>query len=321
MQKLVFVIIFISVSFSYADEIIGSLAILNFQESSVISNDKFKEYSRGIDDISKMDNITILDSIQIVEALNTLDYTKNIHELFNSPDDAGKLGKYLHVDYLMMGIVNLDSIGFHLSSKIISSRSSSVVSVIDVYLEDVFSLISLESQIAMWELLGKNTPGFLKQERINALPKNGELIVEAKTPLGAMWRSAVLPGWGQFYSEKRNTGIAFPSLEGLLASLLLYNVSKYNTSVENMNKFSSLYHSSTNEEDIINYRNESKMYWKQHIDANNAMILLAKSAGVIWAINAIHAYMIAPRPKANLYGPDPPDSPSIIKFVSEFLSE
>ena len=173
----------------------------------------------------------------------------------------------------------------------------------------------------MWELLGKNTPGFLKQERINALPKNGELIVEAKTPLGAMWRSAVLPGWGQFYSEKRNTGIAFPSLEGLLASLLLYNVSKYNTSVENMNKFSSLYHSSTNEEDIINYRNESKMYWKQHIDANNAMILLAKSAGVIWAINAIHAYMIAPRPKANLYGPDPPDSPSIIKSVSEFLSE
>ena len=133
MQKSVFVIIFISVSFSYADEIIGSLAILNFQESSVISNDKFKEYSRGIDDISKMDNITILDSIQIVEALNTLDYTKNIHELFNSSDDAGKLGKYLHVDYLMMGTVNLDSIGFHLSSKIISSRSSGVVSVIDVY--------------------------------------------------------------------------------------------------------------------------------------------------------------------------------------------
>ncbi len=173
----------------------------------------------------------------------------------------------------------------------------------------------------MWDLLGKSTPHQLIEERINSLPRSGELIKETKTPLGALWRSAVFPGWGQFYSEKRNTGIAFPSVEGLLASLLLYNVYKYSKSVENMQKYSNLYHSSTNEEDVINYRNESQTYWQQHIDMNNAIISLAKSGSIIWAFNVMHAYMVAPRPVANLYGPDPIEATSIVRSVAEFLSK
>ena len=268
-----------------------------------------------------MEKISILDSNQIVAAFKTLDYSNDIHDLFTSPSHVGELGKYLNADYLMMGFVNQDSIGFHLSSKIVSSRSSGIVSEVDVYIEDVMDLISLESKIAMWDLLGKSTPHQLIEERINSLPRSGELIKETKTPLGALWRSAVFPGWGQFYSEKRNTGIAFPSVEGLLASLLLYNVYKYSKSVENMQKYSNLYHSSTNEEDVINYRNESQTYWQQHIDMNNAIISLAKSGSIIWAFNVMHAYMVAPRPVANLYGPDPIEATSIVRSVAEFLSK
>ena len=54
---------------------------------------------------------------------------------------------------------------------------------------------------------------------------------------------------------------------------------------------------------------------------NNAIISLAKSGSIIWAFNVMHAYMVAPRPVANLYGPDPIEATSIVRSVAEFLSK
>lgn len=41
------------------------------------------------------------------------------------------------------------------------------------------------------------------------------------SPLGAMWRSLVLPGWGQSILGRRATGAAFIVLEGLTATMTL----------------------------------------------------------------------------------------------------
>ncbi len=46
-------------------------------------------------------------------------------------------------------------------------------------------------------------------------------MVEKKNPTGALLRSAVIPGWGQFYNERPVKGIVMGSVElGLLGWLL-----------------------------------------------------------------------------------------------------
>lgn len=51
--------------------------------------------------------------------------------------------------------------------------------------------------------------------------ETGSLPVVRKNPTGALLRSAVLPGWGQFYNDEPVKGLIYGSLEiGLLAWLI-----------------------------------------------------------------------------------------------------
>ena len=48
-----------------------------------------------------------------------------------------------------------------------------------------------------------------------------------KSPIGAVLRSAVLPGWGQFYNEQYVKGVFAFTLNGSLLALIIYNQNRY----------------------------------------------------------------------------------------------
>jgi hypothetical protein len=48
-----------------------------------------------------------------------------------------------------------------------------------------------------------------------------------KSPIGAALRSAVLPGWGQFYNEQYLKGAFAFGLNGSLLALIIYNQNRY----------------------------------------------------------------------------------------------
>ena len=180
-----------------------------------------------------------------------------------------------------------------------------MISTIKINILDVVNALAAESNIASWAIIGADPPFELMQNRRNLFPKHPTDIKEEKTPFGALWRSTVAPGWGQFYSNKRAMGYAFPSIEGLLFGLLLVNFSQYTLAVDNLNKTAKLYDAERDPDEVLRLRSETIGYWNAHNSYNKAMISTGYMIGTVWAINAIHAYIAGPRPQQYIHGPEP----------------
>ena len=133
------------------------------------------------------------------------------------------IGQEVGADYVMYGSTKVGEYGSILTGKILSVKSGGTISTIQIKILDVVNALAAESNIASWAIIGADPPIELMRNRRNLFPKHPDNIKEEKTPLGALWRSTVAPGWGQFYSNKKALGFAFPSIEGLLFGLLLTN--------------------------------------------------------------------------------------------------
>ena len=215
------------------------------------------------------------------------------------------IGQELGADYVMYGGTKAGEYGSILTGKILSVKSEGTVSTIEINILDVVNALAAESNIASWAIIGADPPVDLMRNRRNLFPKHPSNIKEEKTPLGALWRSTVAPGWGQFYSNKKAMGFAFPSIEGLLFGLLLINFSQYTLAVDNMKKTAKLYDTETDPDEVLKLRRETIGYWNEHKRYNKAMINTGYMIGTVWAINAVHAYIAGPRPQNYIHGPEP----------------
>ena len=215
------------------------------------------------------------------------------------------IGQELGADYVMYGGTKAGEYGSILTGKILSVKSEGTVSTIEINILDVVNALAAESNIASWAIIGADPPIELMRNRRNLFPKHPSNIKEEKTPLGALWRSTVAPGWGQFYSNKKAMGFAFPSIEGLLFGLLLTNFSQYTLAVDNLKKTAKLYDAETDPDEVLKLRSETIGYFNAHERYNKAMINTGYMIGTVWAINAVHAYIAGPRPQNYIHGPEP----------------
>ena len=215
------------------------------------------------------------------------------------------IGQELSADYVMYAGTKVEEYGSILTGEIISTRSGGTISTIQINILDVINALEAESNIASWALIGEDPPYELMQPRRDLFPKHPKDIKEDKTPFGALWRSTVAPGWGQFYSNKRLPGFAFPSIEAVLFGVLFLNFSQYSLAVKNLQESSKLYDKETDPDEVLQLRKETIGYWNAHKSYNKAMINNGIMIGTVWAINAIHAYIAGPRPQNFIHGPEP----------------
>ena len=215
------------------------------------------------------------------------------------------IGQELGADYVMYAGTIVGKYGSILTGRILSVKSGGTISTIEINILDVINALAAESSIASWAIIGADPPFQLMENRRNIFPKHPSNIKEEKTPLGALWRSMVAPGWGQFYSNKRAMGYAFPTIEGFLFGLLLFNFSQYKLAVDNLNKTAKLYDAEKDPDKVLEFRQETINYYNAHKSYNKAIISTGYMIGTVWAINAIHAYFAGPRPEKYIHGPEP----------------
>ena len=215
------------------------------------------------------------------------------------------IGQELGAGYVMYGGTEVGELGSVLTGEILSVKSGGTVSTIEINILDVLNALAAESKIASWAIIGADPPFALMQKRRNLFPKLPSDIKEEKTPFGALWRSTVAPGWGQFYSNKRVMGFAFPCIEGLLFGLLLFNFSQYALAVDNLNKTTKLYNEETDPDKVLELRQETINYYNAHKSFNDTMVSTGYMIGTVWAINAMHAFLAGPRPQKYIHGPEP----------------
>ena len=116
----------------------------------------------------------------------------------------------------------------------------------------------------------------------------------AKTKMGAMTRSLLFPGLGQFYANQRMWGYGWIAAEVVAGGLIVMNYSNYKTAYDDYNDYHTSYANATDPVLIAHYKTQSQNSHNNIESARDGMINMAGIAGVVWIANAVHAYVVAP---------------------------
>ena len=209
------------------------------------------------------------------------------------------MGKDFDVDYVLFHQIINDSSRFLLEGQMFNTRSGGlihrrIVDITNYYRGQV-------NEIKLWvgEVF-KEIDKDWEEYRKLVLFEDPEAIVMDKTPQGAMARSFMVPGWGQFYSDEYNSGVMFSGIEATLLSAVLVSYLSYSKSVKGLQTYRKKYEESSEQVEFDNYRNLAEGEWKKHKVYNSAMIYSGIAAGSLWVVNGIHAYIVGPRPKKDI---------------------
>ncbi len=166
-----------------------------------------------------------------------------------NPRLASKVGKMLNAQYMIIGAVADVGTDFVINARVVDVATSRIVG---------------------------NAKVRLKQEDVIALSSK-YLVV--KTKMGALYRSMVIPGWGQIYSGHKVKGIFFTvTTLGLVgAALTEYYIGK------NV-YYDDKYMNATNPDD-------AKYYYDKAVDAYSLGNQLLLAGAAVWIVNMVDAYV------------------------------
>ena len=173
------------------------------------------------------------------------------------------MGKDFDVDYVLFHQIINDSSRFLLEGQMFNTRSGGlihrrIVDITNYYRGQV-------NEIKLWvgEVF-KEIDKDWEEYRKLVLFDDPESIVMEKTPQGAMARSFMVPGWGQFYSDEYNSGVMFSGIEATLLSAVLVSYLSYSKSVKGLQTYRKKYEESSEQVEFDNYRNLAEGEWKKH---------------------------------------------------------
>ena len=126
-----------------------------------------------------------------------------------------------------------------------------------------------------------------------------------KTKMGAMTRSLLFPGLGQFYANQRMWGYGWIAAEVVAGGLIVMNYSNYKTAYDDYNDYHTSYANATDPVLIAHYKTQSQNSHENLESAMDDMKTMVSIAGVVWIANAVHAYIVGPKSEVTAYNEIP----------------
>jgi TM2 domain-containing membrane protein YozV len=126
-----------------------------------------------------------------------------------------------------------------------------------------------------------------------------------KTKMGAMVRSLLFPGLGQFYANQRMWGYGWIAAEVVAGGLIVMNYSNYKTAYDDYNDYHTSYTNATDPVLIAHYKTQTQNSHENLEFAMDDMKTMASIAGVVWIANAVHAYIVGPTSGETAYNKIP----------------
>ncbi len=123
--------------------------------------------------------------------------------------------------------------------------------------------------------------------------------------MGAMVRSLLFPGLGQFYANQRMWGYGWIAAEVVAGGLIVMNYSNYKTAYDDYNDYHTSYTNATDPVLIAHYKTQSQNSHENLEFAMDDMKTMASIAGVVWIANAVHAYIVGPTSGETAYNKIP----------------
>ena len=249
------------------------MAVLDFAPRGISSLEAQTLTDRFATEINKTGAAILVDRNVVNEVMQEQGYSE---AECSSEECAAEVGAMLGVQYMISGALGKLGETYTIDAKMFEVATGAAEKTINTtYSGQVDGLIT-EIEILAWEMMGLKPPNSLVQkERENANPL---LLSKNKTRLGALVRSTVVPGWGQFYSERSLMGWAFLGSELALLGIGYTSYSSYQKAYDDVESFYSQYQSSTNPSEIRNFKEQSKQAEDEMISSNDQLTVMFQAA-------------------------------------------
>ncbi len=220
---------------------------------------------------------------------------------------AVEIGNMLGVDYMVRGnIVNKDG-WYTFDVDLFSLEKRATVEERRVFYNGDPHGIITEIELLAWNLVNRVSPRALYEEkaekaeeakRIAAERAEAERLAAAKrlrdAKIGALWRSTIMPGWGQRFLGRKKSGWVWLGSELAIGSLAIISYSMYKNAYNEFEDSFNDYNSAIDQLEIASFKAKAKQDLDKEYSANNQLKMVAAVGGAVWIANIIHAYLSNP---------------------------
>ena len=215
-----------------------------------------------------------------------------------SQECAAEVGAMLGVEFMISGAIGKLGDTYTIDVKMFSVATGAAENMKSVTYQGKVDGLITEIEILGWTLLGLDVPkNLLEKKRLGTTAYLAqEAKAAAKTQMGALVRSLLFPGLGQFYSDKKMWGYGWIAAELALGGIIYMQYSAYKTAHDDYVNYQDLYTSETSTALIAEYKVQKQISHADMVSANDAMKSMAGIAAAVWIANAVHAYMVGPKP-------------------------
>ncbi len=213
-----------------------------------------------------------------------------------SDECAAEVGAMLGVQFMVSGAIGKLGDTYTIDVKMFSVATGAAENMQSVTYQGKVDGLITEIELLGWTILGLNPPSALLKKK--QMGTSAFLAQEAqaagKTKMGSMMRSLLFPGLGQFYSNQKLWGYGWIAAEAVVGGLIYMNYNSYKKAYDDYNNYQNLYSNETDPILIAQYKSQSKTSHSDMDNANNAMKTMAATAGAVWLVNVVHAYIVGP---------------------------
>ena len=215
-----------------------------------------------------------------------------------SQECAAEVGAMLGVEFMISGAIGKLGDTYTIDVKMFSVATGAAENMKSVTYQGKVDGLITEIEILGWTLLGLDVPkNLLEKKRLGTTAYLAqEAKAAAKTQMGALVRSLLFPGLGQFYSDQKMWGYGWIAAELALGGIIYMQYSAYKTAHDDYVNYQDLYTSETSTALIAEYKVQKQISHADMVSANDAMKSMAGIAAAVWIANAVHAYMVGPKP-------------------------
>lgn len=224
-----------------------------------------------------------------------------------SAECAAEVGALLGVEYMINGAFGKVGETYTIDAKIFSVESGATVRTKNVSYQGPIDGLITEIEILGWEILGLEAPEeLLEKQRLGTRAYLAKQMGQEKSKGGAMMRSLIVPGFGQFYSSRKLWGGIWFASELTCGALAFLAYNNYITAFDEYTRYHDLYTTETDQAKIAEYKAEAIKYEDDANAKRSQLQMFSAAAAGVWCLNVLHAFISGPAPEATSSGLDSP---------------
>ena len=275
-----------------AQEPTRTLAVLDFEPRGINSLEAATLTDRFTSEIGKTEAMTLVDRTMVEEILKEQGFQQSG---CTTDECAVEVGALLGVQFMISGSIGKLGDTYTIDAKMVSVETGASVETRNVtYIGKVDGLVT-EIEILAWDIMNLEPPLALKEKKRLGAQAFLEASAKQKTRMGALIRSTIFPGLGQFYSGRKLMGYTFMGSELAAGALAYMSFTQYQTAQDDYINYQAQYAASTDPDQIAELKGLAKKALDDESAANDQITLMLYAVGAIHVTNMVHAFIRGPK--------------------------